>query len=434
MLAMMSMQMMANPYGQPREEEDEEEREGQQQAACANPYSRARQLQRQAPALAPQLQMQDAVQESAPFNPYDWAAYARQLQGQPLEEQEQEEEEELEQGREEDQEQAVRVNPYFQAWQQQRQAPQPYANLPVQSAAPANPYDRAIFGRQTLAALQEAQQAAVAADAGAMDDTADAWGDASAIAEPLPEHLEELVSTLRLSAASSGGPTRRSAASSTAKQAFGFRGDSLILTRLDGVKNRKFKSFQTEVEQAFLNHFGARRVNYESSAGSTVKQIARTIETGPQFDVLCVGLGINDLLNTRTEQVLANYPPKLDEDLQALAEVVQEKSTKSLFLLSGAASIWNYPPVWDEHISRVHVALVLAGATVVPADEGSAVMSNMPVNSDGMHFLHDDDARSFWAEAWAHWLKVYAGVTDPDDEPSDAAGTRSRSRSRGRAR
>lgn len=351
------------------------------------------------------------------------AAYASQWNAQPQEEEDPEEEQQLE----------ARVNPYIRAV---------CAPFGQQSEA-VGPCGTAAQGTQALAALQGAQKAAPAwgckwcALGECWDHLAAAGssGDTDATAQPEQSesgHLGELISGLRR-AASSGGATRRRGASMAGKQAFGFRGDSLILTRADAARNKKFRSFKGEIQHFFFNHFGADTVDYRASAGSTAKELAQTIQSGPHFDVLCVGVGLNDLVTPKTWQVLADYPPNLDEDLRALASAVRNKSTRALILLSGAGHVWNYPPVWDVHIARAYSALVAAGAPLVPADEASAVMSRMPMSSDGMHFLHDDAARSLWAAAWVHWLKAYAGVSEPGGESNGAAAKRTRSRSRSRA-
>lgn len=191
---------------------------------------------------------------------------------------------------------------------------------------------------------------------------------------------------------------------------FGFRGDSLILTRSEGTRTRKYKSFKTEVETAFGIAFQTSHVDYAPTGGASVREVTHSILRGSHFEVLCVGLGCNDLLNPKTETVLPIYPTTLDAHLRELVAAVKLKSNNHLFLLAGHSSIWSYPAVWDDHIEHLHATLEDAGAVIVPQDEGTAVMSQMPLNSDGMHFLHDDEGRQVFAEAWVEWLVKFAGV------------------------
>lgn len=221
---------------------------------------------------------------------------------------------------------------------------------------------------------------------------------------------------------------------SSGKVRVGFRGDSLLMTRADGERKRKFKSFQAELESAFYSAFAERAIDYYPHAGASVREIAKTIRDGPHFEILCVGLGVNDLLDPKTEKVLAHYPEHLDDSLRSLAEALGEKSTKSLVLLAGAASIWHFPAVWDSHVEHMHETLAETDATVVPGDEASAVMHEMPLNSDGMHFLNDEDSKAFFAEAWVKWLHEYCGVLyydweDPTGGEQDDQVERARSRS-----
>lgn len=202
---------------------------------------------------------------------------------------------------------------------------------------------------------------------------------------------------------------------------FGFRGDSLILTRSEGTRTRKYKHFKAEVEAAFGTAFRQPCVDYQSTAGGKVREVTAAIQRGPHFEVLCVGLGCNDLMDLKTEKVLPVYPARLDDDLCDLVAAVQEKSNNHLFLLAGHSSIWQYPPVWDEHIAHLQETLEGAGAVVVPPDEGTAVMQQMPLNSDGMHFLHDDDGKQIFAEAWVQWLVEFAGVGQDDAEAAEVA-------------
>jgi len=202
----------------------------------------------------------------------------------------------------------------------------------------------------------------------------------------------------------------------------GFRGDSLILTRSEGTRTRKYKSFKAEVDNAFGIAFKVSHVDFSPSPGGMVREVTQAIQRGPHFEILCVGLGCNDLLNPKTETVLPTYPATLDAHLKELVAAVLEKSSKHLFLLAGHSSIWSYPVVWDDHIEHLHATLEDAGATVIPQDEGTKVMSQMPLNSDGIHFLHDDEGRQVFAEAWVQWVVKFAGVgSDATEAPKSDA-------------
>merc|ERR1711920_170166 len=131
--------------------------------------------------------------------------------------------------------------------------------------------------------------------------------------------------------------------------------------------------------------------------------------SGPEFDVLCIALGGNDLLKVGTPTVEETYPDGLDDDLLRLVAAVKSKAPLSLFLFGGPSSLWKYPPRWDFFVQHIHDFLVSQCVAVVPPNAAARVMLQMPLQ-DGLHFANDEETKMFFAQAWAEWLLCFAGM------------------------
>eukprot|EP00931_Biecheleriopsis_adriatica_P082564 TRINITY_DN56019_c0_g1_i1.p1 TRINITY_DN56019_c0_g1~~TRINITY_DN56019_c0_g1_i1.p1 ORF type:complete len:325 (-),score=70.29 TRINITY_DN56019_c0_g1_i1:46-1020(-) len=195
----------------------------------------------------------------------------------------------------------------------------------------------------------------------------------------------------------------------------GFRGDSLMQTKTNGRK-KKSGSFVSEVEAAFEDLVGKDGLlDYKAWAGLGIDEISKQLQNGPAFDILCLGIGVNDFLepdDCTGKRLLHEYPESLDDDVSKLASVVLDKSKKSLILCGGPASLWGYPPRWDGFVERLHRTLRHAGLAVVPQESASRVLSQMELCRDGVHFSTDEERKAFFAKAWREWVDRWSAAVD----------------------
>merc|ERR1712232_573660 len=143
--------------------------------------------------------------------------------------------------------------------------------------------------------------------------------------------------------------------------------------------------------------------------GQCIRDVTASIVDGPRFSVFCIGVGVNDLMLSK-ETVVENYPAQLDHDLYDLANAVQTKSEKSLFMVGGPSSLWKYPSRWDDFITRARQVLVSAGVCVVPDEAIRETVAKMSISSDKLHFSNHEVEKDHFARAWVLWLSTYANV------------------------
>jgi hypothetical protein len=206
---------------------------------------------------------------------------------------------------------------------------------------------------------------------------------------------------------------------------FAVRGDSLLQTRHEGSKNtKKYRNFKPDFESEFWTAFGESTVDHTVNVGQAVRDVTLTISIGSKYDIMVVAIGIQDLIDQSSWQVVANYPPNLDNELEQLARAMLEKSPPngSLVLCGGPARFWNRPPRWDTFMARARNTLRRAGVQVVPAEIADEVFLNkLHLSSDGHHILNMDNEKEIFAKSWASWL--LAAGADPNfgraitDEP-----------------
>jgi hypothetical protein len=213
---------------------------------------------------------------------------------------------------------------------------------------------------------------------------------------------------------------------------FGIRGDSLMNTRAE-TKKKSYKTFKGEFETEFWNSFGACSLDYKLSPGLMVRDVTDFIKVGPSFDILCVGIGINDLLLLNENNiVVGSYPRSLDDDLRDLAVAIRSKSGRSLVLVGGPASVWKYPKHWDTFIEHAIETLVDAGVQVVPFEDAATVMQRMPVSRDGLHFANNEHSKTLFAKEWASWLTTHVDMQGAHAAKSRKSDSTQRNRSRSR--
>lgn len=213
---------------------------------------------------------------------------------------------------------------------------------------------------------------------------------------------------------------------------FGVIGDSLLASKRDSAKKKKFSNFKEEFEVEFQKTFGASVIDYTVCTDAGIGEIATSILGGSSFDVLCVGLGFNDLMDKKNE-VLQNYPPMLDMNLKKLANAIKRRANRAIVLVGGPASIWSYPEVWDKHMERASATLEKAGLQVIPQESAMVVMQQLELAKDGLHFSGDNKESSMlFAQSWAGWLLEHVDITsfysDKQEKASKAETARSRSR------
>jgi len=198
-------------------------------------------------------------------------------------------------------------------------------------------------------------------------------------------------------------------------------------------RKKSYKTFKGEFETEFWNTFGACSLDYKLSPGLMVRDVTEFIKGGPAFDILCVGIGINDLLHLHANnKPVDQYPHSLDNDLRALAVAIRSKAGRSLVLVGGPASVWKYPKHWDSFIEHAIQTLVKAGVQVVPFQDAAAVMNRMPISPDGLHFANNEHSKTLFAKEWTSWLTTYVDMQGAHDAKSRKNDSMQRDRSRSR--
>jgi len=197
---------------------------------------------------------------------------------------------------------------------------------------------------------------------------------------------------------------------------FGVRGDSLLQTRHDGAKSKKYRTMKAEFELELYNVFGECHVSYELSAlncanEENIREVVLSIANGPSYQILCVGIGIKDLLDQESWNPLPSYPDHLDQELQCLAAAILSKANGSMVWVGGPAEFWGRQRLWDTYMARARNTLRNAGLQVVPSETVDFVMNQMTLSSDEFHIANVDAEKEVFAKAWATCL--YAAAADP---------------------
>jgi len=204
---------------------------------------------------------------------------------------------------------------------------------------------------------------------------------------------------------------------------FGIRGDSLLQTRHDSAKLKKYRNFKPDFETAFWNVFGNCTLDHDISAGEKVREVAVKIANGPAFDILCVGIGIQDLMDPNEwNKILPFYPPSLDQELECLAAAIKSKANGSMVWVGGPAEFWGRGDRWDSYMAHARNTLRKSGIQVVPSETATFVFQQLTLANDEAHIANLDHEKEAFAKAWATCL--YAAAADPTwgtavaDEPN----------------
>jgi len=193
---------------------------------------------------------------------------------------------------------------------------------------------------------------------------------------------------------------------------FGVRGDSLLNTRHENCKSTKrYRTFQESFEASFTKAVGPCTIDYKLNSGQPIRDVTASILSGPNFDILCVGVTVTDLF-TSDFKVHMTYPEeRLDDDLRTFAEAIKSKSSGHLVLVGGPAEVWSYPIRWDPYMERASATLRAAGIQVVPVSESGPVMVQMEIGTDYTHFANTDHNKDLFSNAWAQWILAAAADT-----------------------
>lgn len=192
---------------------------------------------------------------------------------------------------------------------------------------------------------------------------------------------------------------------------FGVRGDSLMQTRHDGAKTKKYRTMKAEFEIELYNVFGECGVDYELNPGENLREVVRSIANGPSFSILCVGIAIQDLLDPTTYAPVPSYPLNLDQELTRLAAAILSKANGSMVWVGGPAEFWGRQRVWDTYMAHARNTLRNAGLQVVPVETVDFVMRQLTLSTDEFHIANVDAEKEVFAKAWATCL--YAAAADP---------------------
>jgi len=194
---------------------------------------------------------------------------------------------------------------------------------------------------------------------------------------------------------------------------FGIRGDNLLQLRHEGgsASAKKIRNFKQDFEGIFWEVFGKCYVDFSINPNQKVRDITMNIATGDLWDVMAVGLGIQDLVDPNSWEVLGQYPPSLDDDLMQLALAIKSKSKGSLVLLGGPASFWERPPRFDSFMSRAANTLRKAGVQVVPGESAAHLFEQMTLANDQFHFSNIDDQKAKFVQTFALWLQAASDPT-----------------------
>lgn len=222
---------------------------------------------------------------------------------------------------------------------------------------------------------------------------------------------------------------------------FGIRGDSLLQLRADGGNKaaKRWRTFKAHFESEFFNVFGNCVLDYSllTDPETRIHDVTLNISGGVAFDILCVGLGMQELMISGgwgPPTVVTAYPADLDWQLEELAVAIKAKSQGSLVFLGGPASFWKLQSTdWDNFMARARNTLRKAGVAVVPIETAGPALEQMTLSTDGLHIANDEDQKDKFAKAWSAWL--YAASADPTfgrtvTEEASAPATSWRARSR----
>lgn len=190
----------------------------------------------------------------------------------------------------------------------------------------------------------------------------------------------------------------------------GVRGDSFLQTRHDTAKLKKYRNFKHEMARDAYETFGNCTVDYEINPGQNLLEVIRAIADGPTFDVLTVGIGIQDLVDPADYSKIAPlYPSWLNESLQTLAAAIMSKATQSLVWVGGPADFWWRPKQWDSYMEVARNTLREAGIQVVPRETVNWVMSQMKLSKDGACISNEDEAKDVFSKTWVMCIHAAAG-------------------------
>lgn len=195
---------------------------------------------------------------------------------------------------------------------------------------------------------------------------------------------------------------------------FGVRGDSLLQTKHDTTKLKKYRTFKPDFESSFWEVFGNCNVDYEICTGEPVGAVTQAVANGPTFDILCVGIGIQELMDqSNWDQIAPCYPPNLDQELQNLAQAIKSKAGGSMVWVGAHSEFWGRQPAerWDAYCEHARNTLRTAGVKVVPKETVEFVMNQMTMSKDMVHIANVEHEKEIFAKAWATCL--YAAASDP---------------------
>mmetsp|Transcript_67913 Transcript_67913/g.106122 ORF Transcript_67913/g.106122 Transcript_67913/m.106122 type:complete len:310 (-) Transcript_67913:87-1016(-) len=216
---------------------------------------------------------------------------------------------------------------------------------------------------------------------------------------------KKMVFATKYSCFKCGAPKPRPGEVQKPKTKFAIRGDNLMQTRHGQSKyaTKKHRNFKGEFEETFWNVFGECIVDHALNVGCHLSEIITNISMGDTYDIICVGISIQDFLDANWEVVM-HYPPNLDAELERLAEVLKAKGKGSLVLVGGPASFWKRPPRWDAHVARARNTLRRAGIQVVPSENVDDLFGTLELGYDNYHIANIDSDKENFAKAWASWL------------------------------
>lgn len=193
---------------------------------------------------------------------------------------------------------------------------------------------------------------------------------------------------------------------------FGVFGDSLLQTRHDTAKLKKYRNFHHDFNRDFYTTFGNCTVEHEINPGDNLYAVTRTIANASAYDVICVGIGVQDLVDPKDYgKIVPLYPSFVDDALRMLAAAIMSKATQSMVWVGGPADFWKRPKQWDVYMERARNTLREAGIQVVPRETVNWVMDQMQLANDGMSISNIETDKVKFSEAWCACL--HAAATDP---------------------
>jgi hypothetical protein len=181
---------------------------------------------------------------------------------------------------------------------------------------------------------------------------------------------------------------------------------------------KKWRNFKADFENELYNAFGNVDVDYTLSIedGGRIKDVIKTVAEGAKYDIMIIGIIVQDLLvqdsYTGAWSVIPEYPESLDSDLELLAATILSKSNGSMVLAGGPSSFWGFAPKWDNFLAHVRNKLRSSGLQVVPVELADPVFAQMSKESKGFYFANNDEQKEMFVKQWAAWL--IAGSSTPD--------------------